>query len=310
MIGYTFYQIVFMFFIYAFLGWCSEVAYAAIRTGKFVNRGFLNGPICPIYGFGLVAVILLLSPIEDNLILLFLASILITSLLEFLTGWVLEKIFHMKWWDYSEKKFNVGGYICLEFSLIWGFSAVFILEIVHPLIFKFISTFPHGIGVFLMYLSFIGTMADLISTVAAINKLQKRLRLISSLASDMREFSDRLGDAISDTVIYTYGAAVETRGMYSELRDMMAEHKAEEKALADKNRAQEQELLNAIRAVGKERRDRYDAAKKQKTETAGTISPTLNRIMKAFPNMQVYGYERALEELKEYSETLDEEKHD
>ena len=93
----TIYEIAWYFFIYAFLGWCTEVSFFAVKKGKFVNRGFLNGPVCPVYGFGLVAVIAALTPLKDNLLLLFLGSVLITSALEFLTGWALEKIFHTRW---------------------------------------------------------------------------------------------------------------------------------------------------------------------------------------------------------------------
>ena len=97
--SYTPVTVILMFFVYAFMGWCAEVAFAACKTGKFVNRGFLNGPVCPIYGFGLVAVILALTPLEDRLFLLFIASMAVTTVLELITGWVLEKAFHMKWWD-------------------------------------------------------------------------------------------------------------------------------------------------------------------------------------------------------------------
>ena len=303
MIKYTFLHLVFMFFIYAFLGWCGEVAFAAIKTGKFVNRGFLNGPVCPIYGFGFVAVILLLTPVEEHIFLLFFASMLVTTFLEFMTGWVLEKVFHMRWWDYSQQRFNIGGYVCLEFSLLWGFAAVFMLKIIHPIIYRFISAFPHTPAIVLLSVFTCSALIDLIWTVAAINKLQKRLVLIGGIASDMREFSDLLGGAISESVLHTYGAAVETKEMYSELRQMVEAHRAEEKALADKNRAEEQQLLSSIRTVGKERRERYDALKKKKLEAFTSSSPSLNRIIKAFPTMQVYGSERALAELREYIES-------
>ena len=92
------YQIVWIFFIYAFLGWCTEVSYAALVTGRFVNRGFLNGPVCPIYGFGVVVVLACLTPLADFLPVLFVGSVLLTSLLEWLTGFVLEKLFHHRCW--------------------------------------------------------------------------------------------------------------------------------------------------------------------------------------------------------------------
>ena len=97
------YHLLWIFFIYAFLGWCTEVSYAALKTGRFVNRGFLNGPVCPVYGFGVVIVLWVLEPLRGNLLLLFLGSVALTSLLEWLTGFVLERLFHQRWWDYSQE---------------------------------------------------------------------------------------------------------------------------------------------------------------------------------------------------------------
>ena len=94
-----------IFLIYGFLGWCTEVIFAGVNSGKFVNRGFLNGPICPIYGFGVLTAAKLLQPFDENLLLLFIGSVLITTLLEYLTGFLLEKLFHQKWWDYSALPF-------------------------------------------------------------------------------------------------------------------------------------------------------------------------------------------------------------
>ena len=90
----TFQNVVLLFFIYGFLGWCAEVAFAACKNGRFVNRGFLNGPICPIYGFGLIGVVLMLRPMQSNLLMLYIGSFLLTSLIELITGFLLEKLFH------------------------------------------------------------------------------------------------------------------------------------------------------------------------------------------------------------------------
>ena len=100
-----FYFACFYFVIYAFLGWCCEVIFAALKTGKFVNRGFLNGPVCPVYGFGMLLVIgmqVFLLGSSDNIFTLFAGSFVLTSAIEFLTGFVLERVFHDKWWDYSD----------------------------------------------------------------------------------------------------------------------------------------------------------------------------------------------------------------
>ena len=110
----TIYEVLWIFIVYAVIGWCSEVAYAALDTGKFVNRGFLNGPYCPIYGFGISLVIVVLTPLKENLLILYIGSVILTSVIEYITGYLLEKVFHNKWWDYSNKKWNMDGYICLD----------------------------------------------------------------------------------------------------------------------------------------------------------------------------------------------------
>ena len=107
------------FLLYSFLGWCSEVVYVTATSGKLVNRGFLNGPVCPIYGFGVVAVLWLLHPLEDNLLLLFFAGGAVASAVELVGGWALFKLYHTRWWDYTQHPFNIGGYICLQYSLMW-----------------------------------------------------------------------------------------------------------------------------------------------------------------------------------------------
>lgn len=119
-LGLTFYELLWYFAIYSFLGWCMEVVFCTVRTGKLVNRGFLNGPVCPIYGFGMVIVLAVLGRFSDNVALLFFGGMALTSALELAGGWALKRFFHTTWWDYSDKPMNLGGYICLQFSLAWG----------------------------------------------------------------------------------------------------------------------------------------------------------------------------------------------
>lgn len=140
------YPYIWYFFIYAFLGWCAEVIFAAARKGVFVNRGFLNGPLCPIYGVGLVAVVALLAPARDSLGLLYLGAVLLTSAIELVTGFLMEKLFHQRWWDYSQMPFNIGGYVCLLFSLIWGLACLLIVDVVHPLVAGLVARIPQKLG--------------------------------------------------------------------------------------------------------------------------------------------------------------------
>lgn len=109
-----------------------EVTFASVQTHKFVNRGFLFGPFCPIYGFGVLSLIIFLNNLASEPILFFIGTIILTSTIEYITGFVLEKIFQIRWWDYSENKFNLNGYICLEFSMYWGIFGTLLFYFVHP----------------------------------------------------------------------------------------------------------------------------------------------------------------------------------
>lgn len=192
------YSYIWYFFIFAFLGWCAEVAFAAVTKGKFVNRGFLNGPVCPIYGLGVVIVYMALRPIRNNFLMLFVGATLLTSALEWVTGFILEKVFHHQWWDYSDKRFNLNGYICLQFSVLWGAACVFIMRFMIPLADLFIRFLPWVLGV--AVLIFFGglLLADLTVTVIAIIGLNKELRHLSTIAQRLKKDSNQIGMRVSD----------------------------------------------------------------------------------------------------------------
>ena len=118
--GISLYYIISWFFIYSFLGWVWESVYVSVKKRKLVNRGFINGPFCTIYGAGAVTIYLLLRPLRGNLALLYLGGVLTATVLEYFTGWIMEAVFYTRWWDYSSKKFNLHGYISLASSLLWG----------------------------------------------------------------------------------------------------------------------------------------------------------------------------------------------
>ena len=180
------YQFLWIFFVYSFLGWCTEVSYVALVSGRFVNRGFLNGPVCPIYGFGVVIVLGCLEPLQENLLLLFLGSVVLTSLLEWLTGFLLEKLFHQRWWDYSDQPFNLGGYICLRFSIMWGLACLFVVKIVHPSVLLLIRLIPRPLGWTLLAIFGVVLAVDLAATLRTIAKINRSLGQIDELAAKIR----------------------------------------------------------------------------------------------------------------------------
>ena len=186
------------FFAYAFLGWCSEVVFAAFKSGRFVNRGFLSGPICPIYGFGIVGVLLCTTPLQGNLLWLYLGSVVLTTLLELLTGFAMEKLFHQRWWDYSKMPFNIGGYVCLPFSLIWGIACVLIVKGLHPMIATLVLFIAEPWNSVLLGAFTALFILDVCVAAAKAFKLDRRLSQIDELAAALRIVSDGLGETMAN----------------------------------------------------------------------------------------------------------------
>ena len=120
------------FFFYSALGWLGESIYCSIAAGKIINRGFLTGPICPIYGTGAVVMTLVLAPLKEYPILVFIVGLVVCDIVEFATSYIMEKLFHARWWDYSNKWLNIQGRICFRHSMYWGIASVLFIYFVHP----------------------------------------------------------------------------------------------------------------------------------------------------------------------------------
>jgi len=175
------YVILLLFFtIYSFLGWVLETTFASINSGKFINRGFLTGIFCPIYGFAAILIIKASSTISIYvkyyyiwLLVSVLLSITLVTALEYITGFILERLFNCKWWDYSDNYANIKGYVCLKYSLLWGVLAFLLVQMVHPLILKVILNIPFRIkgyyGVILLFYF----IADTIRSVTDALSLRK-----------------------------------------------------------------------------------------------------------------------------------------
>ena len=204
--GISYYHICQFFLVYSFLGWCVEVIYQAAAKGKIVNRGFLNGPVCPIYGFGVLAVFGTINAAEayfdagtqkTSLLLVFVCGIALTTSIELFGGWALDRIFHARWWDYTDKPFNFHGYICLEFSLLWGLGIVLVVEVVHPLIASILNrSAPQSVGWPLMGILYTVYAADFMLSVMIMVGLNKRLAELDEMQKKMRVVSNKL---IKDT---------------------------------------------------------------------------------------------------------------
>ena len=195
------YEIFAYFFIYSFFGWIVEVAFHAVTTGKFINRGFLNGPVCLIYGVGVTAILLMLGELIEKAWVVALVGLAFPTFIELITGFVLDKLFHNKWWDYSDRKFNFKGYICLSFSLLWCMAVVVVIEVFHPAVKWFAALANEIVGTVLVCLCGAILIADMIITVLQILNLNKKLKEIDGIAKAMRIGSDFIGKGVANATL-------------------------------------------------------------------------------------------------------------
>ena len=180
------------FSIYSVLGWVCETVYCSIIQRKFVNRGFLNGPVCPVYGVGAVLVLYLLQPVAGNVPALFLTGMLVTTVLEYLTSVLLEKLFHMKWWDYSHFKLQINGRVCLLNSLMFGALSVFVMLVLHPRVQKLVDLIPAAVLPWISLGIAAVFIADTVLTVRSILILKGKLEEVRRALADIKEKSEQV----------------------------------------------------------------------------------------------------------------------
>lgn len=131
MYTYAWYHWIAFFYLYCFFGWVFESAYVSLKEGRFVNRGFLRLPMLPLYGTGAVMMLWVSLPFKEHLVLVYFSGVIAATLLEYVTGWAMEQLFKVKYWDYSNQPFNLNGYICLSSSIAWGFLTILMTEVIH-----------------------------------------------------------------------------------------------------------------------------------------------------------------------------------
>lgn len=296
--GLSFYDIVIYFVLFAIAGYICEVIFAAIVLGKFVNRGSLNGPWCPIYGFGVVIVAICLKPLSKSLLVLFIGSVLLTSVLEYFTGYILEKVFDQKWWDYSDEKFNLGGYICLKFSLLWGVACTAVVKLVLPAVDAVIRVVPHFVALIVTGVIVAVMLIDLTATVVTIMGIKKKIRLIDSTVAKLKAGTEDMGGFISKETLVV-------KDKYEEIAKTAGEKKAEfagkrdafAKSVAEKREANAERREEFAKSV----EEKYAAFLKSVGEKRGE-----RRLMNAFPSLREKRVDSSLGRLREQLKLISE----
>lgn len=174
------------FLMYSCLGWVCECIYCWALDHKFTNRGFLSGPLCPVYGFGALLVLAVLGRLRGHIVLIFLGGFVLTSVLEYLTSLLLEKVFHMAWWDYSDYKFNLNGRVCLRNSTLFGLLAVAAVELIAPTVTAAASAPSPTAAAWLAFAAWCVLEADLILSVHSVLALSGKLQALAQLKQEIR----------------------------------------------------------------------------------------------------------------------------
>lgn len=278
---------VYWFFVYGLLGWCAEVIFAAVKEHRLVNRGFLCGPICPIYGFGMVALLYAARALGApglplSVPVVFVVGGVLTTLLELVAGWGLYRLFRIRWWDYTGIPFNLGGYICPQFSLLWGLGSVVMVKGLHPLLARLGDRIPLQALLPLDLILLLVFAVDTAASAAAAAGLDRKLKELDELRARLRRTSDRLTELLG------------TGAMTAD-------------TLLD-----EQKLQLALARM--ERRDDAEALREELTTHAAALRARLRemdldrfgarRLLRAFPRMRSLRYGETLAATREALRTL------
>lgn len=186
-----------LFFFYSAAGWCLETTYCSIGEKRFINRGFLTGPLCPIYGTAaLVMTILIYNPFRDRPLLVFVLGIILCDLVEYITSFLMEKLFAARWWDYTYEFMNIRGRICLKHSLYWGVISIVFVDVIHPAVENLYSRINGQYLIFILAAVLTVFVLDLINAVRKaldIRKLHIKLKNLSAaLTSELNTVKDSI----------------------------------------------------------------------------------------------------------------------
>lgn len=212
MIYYKAFQWLFFFYFYCFCGWCFESAYVSLKAGKPVNRGFMRGPFLPLYGSGAIMMLVVSMPFQDNVLLTYLAGVVGATALEYVTGVTMEALFKVRYWDYSNQRFNFQGHICLSSSIAWGFLTILMTRVVHRPVEQFVLSIPGSILAPVTLVLTLYIVVDFTLSFKAAMELRDLLVKMQKLKEEVERLQKRL-----DILIAFSNAEKEQRRQESEL---------------------------------------------------------------------------------------------
>lgn len=306
-LGLKIFDIFYNFFIYSFFGWIYESLYVSFCKKTWINRGFLNGPVIPIYGFGATCfyiiffnshtVSLTQSVTLTHIVLLYLIGMIAATILEYITSWVMEKLFHAKWWDYSDRKFNIKGRISLVPSLFWGFLSVIMAYLIQPRVTKITAKIPDNFGKLLGVILALLFLTDFTVTVVATLQLNHKLNVMEKLREELYEYAMgvkwyEMREEIKGKI--TNPHVLEFLYEFREALDNSYEKFQEKQKQLTMQMLEKKQYFAQVDEKIKEFKTVY------KKQTNNKLQKNIyKRLFKAFPNMKVKNHEGVFADLKE-----------
>ncbi len=308
---YSIIQWMFFFYVYCFAGWCIESSYVSLKERKFTNRGFMRGPFLPLYGSGAIMMLVVSMPFRDHLVLTYVAGCVGATVLEYVTGVTMEALFKIRYWDYSNNRFNFQGHICLGTSLAWGFLTILMTEVVHVPVETFVLSLPNQLLTVLTLILSVGIAADFALSFKAAIDLRDVLVKMEQIKGEMVHLQKRLDVmiALAGQEVANYRAALTegvnsavdewTEGMSLHIEDVKSGIESKLEAAKNIVLAKHAEYFGEIREDLLELKTRY-AVYVADRNRLGKIRDFFQKDMiRSNPHMTSRKYSEAFEELRQ-----------
>ncbi|MGN0366720.1 MAG: hypothetical protein ACI4E5_12380 [Suilimivivens sp.] len=295
MYHYTIIQWLFFFYFYCFFGWVFESTFVSVKSRKFVNRGFMRGPFLPIYGSGAIMMLVVSMPFQDNILLTYFAGCIGATALELVTGMTMEALFKVRYWDYSNQKFNYKGHICLSSTIAWGFLTILMTEFVHKGVEKIVLAIPSLLLSILTIIITVCIVSDFTLSFKAALDLRDVLVGLEKAKDEMERIQRRL-----DVLIAVANDEIETLKQERGLRvdELMESVEAKFDAVKERIRINPSEFVDDVREEISELRSKYLVEKEHRLQFKGLKDFYQRSLIKGNPTMRSKRFEEALEELK------------
>lgn len=295
MYHYSIIKWLFFFYFYCFFGWIFESAYVSLRSKKFVNRGFMRGPFLPIYGSGAIMMLVVSMPFQDNIFLTYIAGCIGATVLELVTGVAMEALFKVRYWDYSNQKFNYKGHICLSSTIAWGFLTIFMTEFLHKVVEKIISFIPAMTINVVTVIVTVYIIIDFTLSFKAAMDLRDILVGLEKAKQEMERIQKRL-----DVIIAVANDEREMRKLENSMRidDLMESIEERFGAFKERIKINPSEFMEDVREEITELRSRYIVEKEHRLQFKRLKDFYQRALIKGNPTMYSRRFEEALEELK------------